>query len=275
MVDSINNYNAKNTYQFNLATYVSNVVALAERLIAYNSACKIWFGFPPIIDGCLPAAIRYNYYYNKNILYPIRTQMINNGHWGNVEGFYYGTESITQWYTKFNTSAINNQFDNVVVKNMKDLSDNVHSVGKKMLWIPYYRDVSGYEDVMRDGYVINKTNIFDKAILQPSYYFTPDVGTANLTLINNCITSQACKYANGSIVGGSKTSSTEIGAEMEIDDCIITGGSAGTAQDYLNRYNSYASTFSSRVGSRPLAFYAGGPDSLLNSTVLNEVSAFF
>jgi hypothetical protein len=275
MVDAINKYNNYNTNTYNYTTFVTQAVALAEQLIAIQGSCKIWFGCPTVIENCYTAAIRYNYYNLNYFFTPIKTQMTANGHWGNVEGFYYGTESVQQWYTAFNTNAISNQFDNPVVKNMKDLSDHVKNSEKKMLWIPYYHDSEGYVDALRDGYVINRTNIFDKALLQPMYYFSPNQGISNLTLISNCISSQACKLDNGTIVSGSKTSSTEIGVEMEVDTKIITGGTAGTAQEYLNRYNSYVTAFSAYVGSRPIAYYAGGPSEVNNATVFSKINSFY
>ena len=282
MTNSINTYAANySSTSYNLTLYVSAVVSLAEQLIAIDSNCKIWFGFPQMLASCQPAAIRYNYYHYTYVYSPIKTQMQANGHWGNVEGFYYGTEDIVAWYTRFDTSAPTTQYNNVVVRNMKYLSDIVHNDDKKMLCIPYYRQSTATTIETRDGYVINKTNIFDKAILQPSYYFTTSVTASNLDLINSCVSSQACKYVGGSIVGGSKTSNTEIGFEMEIDTKILTGGSEGTSADYLARYSAYVNKYKNYITGnggttkRPSAFYAGAPGELLNTTVFGKVSSFF
>ncbi len=280
MAEAIQNYaNNYSSTSCNLTLYVSSAVTLAEQLIAIDSNCKIWFGFPRILTNCYAAAIRYNYYYNVYVYSPIKTQMQANGHWGNVEGFYYGTEDIPRWYTRFDTNAPSTQYNNVIVSNMKYLSDIVHNDGKKMLWIPYYRPFDYATIEIRDGYVINRTNIFDKAILQPSYYFTPSLTTSNLDFIKNCVSAQACKFNDdGSVVGGAKTSSTEIGFEMEIDINVCSGSQ--TTQ-YLARYNSYVSTYKNFITGnngttkRPSAFYAGAPEELLNGTVFGKVSSFF
>ena len=151
------------------------------------------------------------------------------------------------------------------------MSGVVRGLGKKFLWIPYYRD-DGSEISTRLGYIINKRNFFDFAILQPSYYFDSGVGSSNVTLIKNCVSQQKCLSASGAVIGSTKTSMTEIGGEMEID------GKVKTDSAYLNRYNTYVSNFSTFItgsAKRPIAFYADYPEVLMDSVIFGKVKNFF
>lgn len=270
-LDAATNLYGNQTDVWNYTVYVNNAITVALRLINANSSCKVWFGLPPMLGSCTAAAMCYNYYYEEYIINAVRTQMTNAGKWSNVEGFYYGQENIPQWYTAFNTMAVANNFNNVVVNNMVYIASVVHGMNKKIMWIPYYRD-DGSLIMERVGNVINKKDIFDYAILQPSYYFVSSLGTAAVTLVKNCIAQQKCVSSTGSIIGGSKTSSTEIGGEMEIDL------NAKTNSSYLNRYNTYVSNFATYITGttkRPIAFYADYPEVLMDSMIFGKVKNFF
>ena len=96
--------------------------------------------------------------------------------------------------------------------------------------------------------------------------YIPELRTeSGLNTVNN-------KFYNnsGGVVGGTKTSSTKIGAEMEIDSKIAGSDWKG----YNDRYYEYTLRFKPLRGSTPFAFYAGDRDSLMNNTVLNYVTAF-
>ena len=120
---------------------------------------------------------------------------------------------------------------------------------------------------MRIGNVINKTNFLDFAILQPMYYFNQNLTQVALTDIKYCVTNQKCQYTNnGATVGGSKTSSTEIGAHMEVDINIT------------NRYQPYVTNYSTFItGSvkRPMGFYADDKNTLMSPNVFAKVKNFF
>lgn len=271
MSAAISAANAYDSNVWNYTAYVDSAVTVAQRLINADSSCKIWIGLPPMLVNCTTAAMRYNYYYHDYIVNLFKTRMTNIGKWNNVEGYYYGQEDLPQWYTKFNINATNNYFDNVVVQNIEYMSGVVKGLGKKFLWIPYYRD-DGSELPTRLGYIINKRDFFDYAILQPSYYFDSNVGASNVTLIKNCISQQKCLSASGAVIGSTKTSTTEIGGEMEID------GNAKTDFGYLSRYNTYVSNFSTFItgsNKRPIAFYADYPEVLMDSVIFGKVASFF
>lgn len=266
MVEQINKIATWGTTTRTLTEYVDRAVELAKWIRAQKADAKFWFGFPPYLLNCSPAAIRYNYYYYDYVFNPVKTKMTEAGYWSNVEGFYFGEEDIVAWYTRFNTANVSTQFDNVVVRNMKYLSDLVHGVSKKFMWIPFYRN--DYR-ATRFGYVINRTNIFDIAIIQPNYYFKETESW--ISSVDSCVQAQAFK--NGSTtIGGSKISATEIGPEMEADARL-------TETDFRNRFQSYVNTFGkyiTGVGAtqRPVAFYAGGPAAFRNTTY-QAVSQFF
>lgn len=268
---AVSTANACDSNVWNYTAYVDAAVTVAQRLINADSACKIWIGLPPMLVNCTTAAMRYNYYYHDYIINLFKTKMTNINKWSNVEGYYYAQEDLPQWYTKFNINASNNYFDNVVVQNIEYISGIVKNLGKKFLWIPYYRDDSS-ELSTRIGYIINQRNFFDYAILQPSYYFDSSVGASNVTLIKNCVSQQKCLSSSGAVIGSTKTSSTEIGGEMEIDEKIKTNSA------YLNRYNTYVSNFSTFItdsDKRPIAFYADYPEVLMDTVIFGKVKNFF
>lgn len=271
----------------NYAEYIDDVVELAEKLVQADSSCKIWFGLPAILQNCQPAAFCYNYYYKTYFYDPLKTKLTAKGIWGNAEGFYYGTEDVVAWYTKFNTASVSAQFNNVVVQNMKHVSDMVHSDGKKFLWIPYYRDLPDLDTISRVGHIVNKTNIFDIVILQPNEYFGSyrNYGASNqqdlrgnVSFIDSCVSAQKMKTKAGAVVGSSKSSSTEIGFEMEINANITSNETDEAGKTHLQRYNSYVSTFGKYIiGSvkRPCAFYFDRASYMHNSAVYNRIKSFF
>ena len=165
---------------------------------------------------------------------------------------------VTYQYTKFNSNAVDNDFDSPIVYAMHKVSDAVHAYGKEMLWIPYYHPNNSYI-APQAGYVINKTNIFDTVILQPSYYFNSEHSNG-VNVISKCVEKQAIVNSSGSIIGGTKTSNTVIGFEMEINEKYYTDSA------YKTRYNTYVSAFSKFVGKYPTAFYASNPDVMIGLT---------
>ncbi len=273
MAVQINEYDNYVTSAFCYNGYVSSVVNLAKRLISIDADCKIWFGFPPMLSACTPAALCYNYYYYNCIYLPIKQQMASYSIWENVEGFYFGQEDLPTWYTAFDENASNDYFSNVIVYCMRYLSELIHNDNKKFMWIPYYRDPTYLDGGLysnqlgtRLGYIANKTNIFDFVILQPSYYFTEDVGVENVVTVKESTRLQRCVYENGTTIGVSKSSNTEIGAEMEIDNYLHS-----RYQSYVNNL----STFIIGTVNRPIAFYAGDRNVLMNTSVFSKVKSFF
>jgi len=155
---------------------------------------------------------------------------------------------------------------------MNTVASYVHNtLGKKMLWIPYYGYGSNYNATINSiGYVANKTNIFDYVLLQPHYYFQESADILkNVEAIResaylNKVVGRKSSSGTFSVIGGTKTSNTKIGVEMEIDK-------RHEFADYAARYDVYAKCFSNqavsgipvRAGynkdSIDFAFYCDGP----------------
>lgn len=156
---------------------------------------------------------------------------------------------------------------------MADIGNLVHNNNKQFMWIPYNTkdtETSSLYTFIRAGYVANKTNIFDYVTIQPGYYQNSDMSN-QLNYVKKSAQDNKFYNNSGGVVGGTKTSSTKIGAEMEIDS-KIAGGS--NWQGYNDRYYEYTVRFKPLRGSTPFTFYAGDRDSLMNSTVLYYVTDF-
>ncbi|MCX8129652.1 MAG: DUF4855 domain-containing protein [Clostridia bacterium] len=263
--EAVNVYNSIDSYR-TLESFADDQITLANRIWAKNPNAKVWFSFPVIPHTTF--AYLYTSQCRTKIVDRIKDSISSTNWSNNVLGFYYGTESPTQWYTKFNTSNTTD-FNNPVVNNMNGLSSYVHGFSKKMLWIPYYRDGSSTStsDLPRRlAYISCRTNIFDYVDLQPSYYFNSAL-TNNLNLVKICVQNNTIVNSSGNAIV-SKTSSTQIGCEMEIDTDINSDSSA------LSRYNQYVSAFSSYRGSKHISFYCSERNSLINTNVFNTVRSF-
>ncbi len=237
--------------------YVADAAATAKQLVAANPDVKVWLsttsseGFHALTHLYAPAWI--------DLVDDLKAAVGEEIWAKNIMGIYYATEDIvTYQYTKFDTSAVNNDFNSPIVYAMHQVSDAVHAYGKKMLWIPYYHPNNSYI-APQLGHVVNLTNIFDTVILQPSYYFNSEHYNG-LSVISKCVEKQAVVNSSGSIIGGKKTSETVIGFEMEINEKYHTDSA------YKTRYNAYVSTFSKYVGKYPTAYYASNPDVMIGLT---------
>lgn len=76
--------------------------------------------------------------------------------------------------------------------------------------------------------------------MQPSYYFHEN-RESGLEIIHNSVAQQAVLNSSGAVIGGTKTSDTEIGFEMEIDERYFTDSA------YRERYQAYVDTFAEFV----------------------------
>lgn len=101
--------------------------------------------------------------------------------------------------------------------------------------------------------------------MQPSYYFHEN-RESGLEIIHNSVAQQAVLNSSGAVIGGTKTSATEIGFEMEIDERYFTDSA------YRERYQAYVDTFAEFVGQYPTAYYASWPEVML--TLTKQMTAF-
>lgn len=248
---------------------VSAQVELAKQIISREPNATIWFSFPTVTFQACAQHYKepFTYMFNQ-----IKSQIGTTAWNKNVRGFYWGTEAVTSYYTKFDEGAPGNYYNNRMIQLMADIGNLVHN-NKQFMWIPYNTkdtETSSLYTFIRAGYVANKTNIFDYVTIQPGYYQNSDMSN-QLNYVKKSAQDNKFYNNSGGVVGGTKTSSTKIGAEMEIDS-KIAGGS--NWQGYNDRYYEYTVRFKPLRGSTPFTFYAGDRDSLMNSTVLYYVTDF-
>ena len=177
----------------------------------------------------------------------------------NIQGIYFANEDAYPGFTKFDYDEPENDFNNQVVMSMRDVSDKIHSYGKSMVWIPYCieTDSFGWEVYLRIAYIANKTDIFDTITIQPKIYFGQNT-TDEIGFLKESLDQQAFVDPDtGKIVGGTKSSSTSIGIEIELDSSMADD------TEYYDRFYEQFDFFKDYVGVTPFTFYAGTPQSLM------------
>ncbi len=228
-----------------LQSYTDDQLKLAKKIYQKNDQAKLWFAIPIV---CTNLAYKYNDILRTLLVDYVKAKVtsdISPDYWEeNVYGFYYAREAVVSGYTPFVTTNPAD-FQNPVVNNMISVSSYVHGLGKKMLWIPYYR--SDAESVTRLAYILGTKDIFDFADLQPNYFFDASL-TNNIALVDKCVEHNNIVDANGNDVVA-KTSGTQIGAEMEIDSRYISD------VNYHARYEDYLTAYSKYRGIKHFSFY--------------------
>ncbi len=250
---------------YNISDFVEDATNLCDRILKINPDAKIWYSVPgaPSLTA-LTHLFADSWVQLVDEFKEATAQKIWDN---NICGFYYSDEDVVTFdYAKFDPTKPEENFNNPDVYSMRQVSDKVHSYNKNMVWIPYSADTSSeiYECL---GYVANKTNIFDTVIIQPSYFFNAQL-TDNLRIIKDCVENQAVVYSNGDIIGGTKTSDTVIGWEMEIDsEEMANDPQAG------DRYQAYVDTFKDYVGIYPTVYYS----SIIADTMasLDKIAEFY
>ena len=182
-----------------------------------------------------------------------------------IRGFVWTSEAVVTVYTPFNFNSPSTNFGNQLVDLMDAIGDKADAMGKEFMWLPY-RDTTDNGNYKRTGYVLNKTNIFDYACIQPRYYFDSQAVNGLYSVRNSARDNVVYDY-NGNVYGGTKTSSTKIGVVMEIDYKV-------TQSEYNDRYWAYTQVYSPYKTSVPIVFYAGDPASTLNGTVRHYLGEF-
>lgn len=246
---------------YHVKDYVDDAVETAKRLVAMKSDVELWFSVPSAENF---HAITFLFAEAWADTVDLIKNTLPESIWNdNVKGIYYAGEDITPYgYTKFDVTK--KDFDNPVVYSQRVVSERVHSFGKKMLWIPYYHEASDSSKNL--GHVLNLTDIFDVAIIQPSFFFNK-ARVDEIGIVAASVAAQAVLDKDGNIIGGKKTSKTLIGFEMEIDHQFYTD------EDYQKRYYAYEQGFGKLVGSFPTAYYAGTPETLVKSADI--IAKFF
>lgn len=248
---------------YHVNDYIADATELGNRLVAINPNVKLWYSVPSAEGFHALTHLFVDSW--KQVVDGIKGTLSDTVWNNNVQGFYYcGEDIVTSGYTKFNVNNVAGDFDNPIVYAMHQVSDKVHAYGKNMLWIPYYHAASASSTNL--GYVANKTNIFDTVIMQPSYFFHAE-RESGVEIIRNSVARQAVVDASGAVIGGTKTSNTQIGFEMEIDERYFTDSA------YRERYQAYVDAFAEFVGQYPTVYYASSPEVML--TLTKQMTAFF
>jgi hypothetical protein len=146
-----------------------------------------------------------------------------------------------------------------------------------MLWSPYW----GTENLKEAACVIHRTNIFDYAVIQPHYYFSPDYSAhLNCEALRTGIAIQRVVYQTGQPIlheSAITCTKTVIGCQMEIDNNYTPTNAYG------KRYQKYVDVFDASEGAYSKAttnfgFYFECPweenDESYN-TIRDEVNKFF
>lgn len=229
----------------NVTAYVQELINLAKRVQSLTGK-KVWFGTPrqsdPTSSGTLVSASDAAATNVNTFIDTLKTNVITqlgSAFWNNyVVGFYVNHEHIRHSGDLYGQDvSVNSPSSHPQIRMFQTISNKIHSLNKKILWVPYFGYGPTYQKTIESiGIVANRTNIFDYVLLQPHYYFQPNTDIReNLLAIRESIRLNKVvgRKLGGSypVIGGSKTSGTKIGCQMEVDTNCFTGRSAASSQD--------------------------------------------
>ncbi len=250
-------YNNMAMLKYTLNDYVDETVEFAQRLVSVNPDVRLWFSVPATAMHALSDL--QGPIWNEYVIDAFKEKVGSDIWDNNIKGIYFANEDAYPGFTKFDYDDPDNDFNNQVVMAMRDVSDKIHSYGKSMVWIPYCieTDQFGWETYKRIGYIANKTDIFDAITIQPKIYFGQNT-TDEIDFLKESLDKQAFVDPDtGEIFGGTKTSSTNIGIEIELDGSMINDSG------YYNRFYEQFDYFKDYVGTVPFTFYPGTPEHLM------------
>ena len=165
-----------------------------------------------------------------------------------VAGAYMNQEAIYGSVDYTNLTG-GTQAGNVQIKRMLSVKSWVKAGnigGQTFLWIPYYGYGENPAAIIKNiGYVADSVQIFDYVLLQPHVFFDQSTTSGNFAGIIASMQANKICYRDGVNVVANKTSTTQIGFEMEFS--VYTGNAESL-------YNQYVAAFSS-YKSYPQAFY--------------------
>lgn len=278
----------------NSSAIVSQALAVAKQIYNKRQTARIWLGTPRYTSSDKPT-----YDQVRTHLTNLKTAFMNDSVgrniWRNsVKGIYLNMETV---YGTVDYTSASSLTKNASIKFANDVSYFVHntlqtlgtSVGTKLdfLWIPYYGYNPNAATIIKNiGHVIAKTNIFDLAIIQPTYYFyytgsgknispkseTDAALAANLVGVKSSLdANNICYRDRVAVTSRASNATATVGFEMEIDfgeDPIPDSG----RKPKKERYGEYVDTFiNSR--SKPMCYYASGKSALVSRISL--INAFY
>ena len=202
---------------------------------------------------------------------------------GIITGLYFGREDPDSMWN----SAGNPTF---AYKNRSQISEFIHSKGKKLIWVPYSTTADHWSNIAQAanmGKTLNKgEDLFDVVMMQPGlFYSNYNSGMAGVQSYNTYLTAGDSQYndqlrkvkdlylstANNQFYMfgqpyGKKTTNTNISFEMEYDISLVTGRihddykikPTKKADNFTITYNYYKDLIYNHNTS--FAIYAGGPN---------------
>lgn len=265
--------------RLNLNDMAQQAIDFAERLVSLNPDVKIWIMIPnaPFV----PVSQLYIDPFIEHFYNPIKEALEGDIWDNNVVGFYFGKEEIAPLYSGFNTENLVD-FDNATVYLMRRMSGQVRADGKLLMWAPFTGTDGlqmGSIRALRTGWLINHTDIFDFAVLQPNTLFYTGIDQ-NLGMVRRAMEENAFINANDVHLGGPKTSSTYVGVVVEFEGAEFMRGNPRiphqmTSNESRMRGSQYITYYRDLVGQSPFAFYAGPRSSIVMPVVFERLRPFW
>lgn len=281
-------------YEITGGEMMDQALDVAKLIYQSKPTARIWLGIPTY-----DSIMKLPFWYNKGYLEVLKSKFLNDSVgkliWKNcVKGIYINMESI---YGDVDYSSSSTLLNNASIKLANDISyfvrnelqlydEDTSETNLDVLWIPYYGYNSNAATIIKNlGHVISRTNIFDIAIIQPTYYFyytidsdgnyeskveTDEQLKTNLNGVKNSLIKDSICYRDGiEVYTRASNATATIGFEMEIDH--------GTNPDLSRkskaaRYNEYVDTFIN-YRNKPMCYYAGNKDTLCEK--IGKINSFY
>lgn len=252
------------SYSPSLNTYEEQAAAINDLIDHRTKTTKVWIGTPGIDSNNFwrnPSWVDFTNYleevYNR----------IN--HKSKIAGAYMNQESIYGCVSYSNLIYSSNS-GNIQIRRMYDIKNWVkqgYINGTNFLWIPYYGYGTNAASIIKNvGYIADSIQIFDYCIIQPHYFFEPELCPNNLEGVVYSIRDNKIKYRNNVSVISNKESNTKIGFEME----YARYGSVSGDRD--KNYQAYIDAFYEYRNNKPAGFYWGG---YADSSTFDKINSFF
>lgn len=275
---------------------INKQLEVAKQIYNKKPSARIWLS-SPIYSSTRPLTYNQIKTFLTSLKSKFLSDTIGKNIWKNaVKGIYMNMESV---YGTVNYTSSSTLLNNTSIKVANDVSYFVHNslqttgtvVNSKLdfLWIPYYGYTTANVDaatvIKNIGHVISRTNIFDIAIIQPTYYFyytidsnnnyvskaeTDNQLKANLNGVKSSLIKNSICYRDGvEVYTRASNATATVGFEMEID---YGNNPDSSRKSKAVRYNEYVDTFIN-YRNKPMCYYAGEKDTLYNK--INKINNFY
>lgn len=204
-----------------------------------------------------------------------------------ITGMDFGKEDPHNIYRNYIVEDDASGAFSMTYKSMQSMSNFLHDLGKKLLWIPYSTNEEEWEnigEIVNTGTDKNGNGILDVFMMQPGLFYSD----YNEGLISNDIRIQKqswlrnsviqCKFVdgNGNTIGGEKKTNTDIAFQIEFDISLVTGRNYNgilpkeaddpilmntfpqqAAENFIKTYKWYRDLITD--GNTSMGMYIGGP----------------